>query len=516
MAAKIATKLDLVKSTNPIYVLHLSSGAAQIYLVTAKGAQPINLSIDLPQAPELARFAAQAPKVPWVILADQSEETFWGGVMPVMRGAARSVWIERMSDQSGSESPYRWSEVQGKSRSQPDKLRVLGYTLGRPEGVTPWLEALHGCKARIRGVYSPVMLTAAALSLLKIKPFKKENDIGVLVTPHAEGIRQSVLVAGRVRFSRLALHPASTGAEWFEAVYRETARLREYLTSSGLLKNDRAGMHLYCVLPPNIDSEATRNAPLQHPKDQYQWIESPLADLVYIAALAKTQPLSQLAPSFYSKHDLSVRITRGIYVTSAIAGALMLAYTALIATQLWQKQLDIDATQSDSSSAAQQYSAIAKNFPPTPLTALQLTEMSKRWDTIKASTPPNMRDLLAIAGNILEKHPNLVIDSMDWTTELPNKPSSPAAAPGLPAPTNKEKKEIASLSLAGSIHGIRSDDLRGTRDALSKLMFDFNQNSNLRAEIIKKPLDLSTKASLTGSGQQESSELSFEIKLWQR
>jgi hypothetical protein len=512
----MATKLDFIKSSSPLHILHLSSGKAQIYLVNAKGATPIALSSELGSVSELAPIALESLDIPWAILVDQSEETFWGGVMPVMRGAAKIAWVERMSAQSGSESPYQWSELQGKSRSQPDKLRVLGYTLGRPESLTPWLDALHSCGARIRGVYSPVMTTATALSILSIKPLKREYDIGVLVTPHAEGIRQSVLVAGRVRFSRLALHPFSDGTQWVQSVYSETARLREYLASSGLLKSDRAGMHLYVVLPPAVNAITAKGVTVEHPKDLYRWIESPLADLVYVAALAKTQPLSHLAPAFYTKLDLSVRITKGIYIASAIVCAVVIAYASFAISQLWQKQIEIDAASAASKTALQQYTAIAKNFPPTPLTALQLVEMSKRWDAIKANTPSSLRDLLAVAGQILDKHPNIIIESMEWVGDLPNKPSPPSAAPGLPPPASKEKKEIASLLLAGSIRGIASDDLRGTRDELSKLMLDFNRNPNIRAEVTKKPLDLSTKASLSGSGKQESSELSFEIKLWQR
>ena len=508
--------LDLIKSSSPLHILHLSSGKAHIYFAKSKGATLIEPPSGMQQASDLSLFAAQWPHIPWVILVDQSEETFWGGVMPVMRGAAKIAWIERMSAQSGSESPYRWSELQGKSRSQPDKLRVLGYTLGRPEGLTPWLDALQACDARIRGVYSPVMMTPTALTLLKIKPLKNEDDIGVLVTPHAEGLRQSVLVAGRVRFSRLALHPFTTSTEWFETVYSETARLREYLIGSGLLKSDRAGMYLYVVLPPSVDAKVAKTASNLNPRDHYRWVESPLADLVYVAALAKNQPLSQLAPAFYSKRDLSVRITQVVYIASAMLVALAIVYASFSVAQLWQKQLDIDAAQDASSAASKQYQAIAKNFPFTPLTATQLVDMSKRWDSIRAATPPNMRDILVVAGQTLARHPSMIIEKMEWVGEVPNKPPAPSAVPGLPPPASKEKKEIATLILGGNIRGIASDDLRGTRDALSKLMLDFNRNPDIRAEVTKKPLDLSTKASLSGSGKQESSELSFEIKLWQR
>jgi hypothetical protein len=508
--------LDLIKSSEPLYVLHLSSGKAQIYFAKSNGATLINLPSGLQQASDIALFAARWPDVPWAILVDQSEEAFWGGVMPAMRGAAKTAWIERMSAQSGSESPYRWSELQGKSRSQPDKLRVLGYTLGRPEGLTPWLDALQNCDARIRGAYSHIMLTPTALTLLKIKPLKKEGDIGVLVTPHADGLRQSVLVGGKVRFSRLALHQVNNSAEWFSTIYSETAKLREYLVSSGLLKNDRVGMHLYIVLPPNIDIKVNKTTANLHNKDQYQWIESPLADLVYVASLCSKQPLAQLAPKRYSKRDLSIRVTRIVYLVTAALACAAIAYAAFSIAQLWQKRIDINAAEEATSAAAKQYQSVAKNFPPTPLTALQLVDMSKRWDTIKKSIPPNMRDILVITGQILERHPEMRIEKMEWVGEVPAKQPATGALPGLPAPASKEKKELSTLVLTGSIRGIASDDLRGTRDALSKLMLDLDRNPNIRAEVTKKPLDLSTKASLIGSGKQESSELNFEIKLWQR
>lgn len=508
--------LDLIKSSTPLYILHLSSGKAQIYFAKSKGATLINLPSGLQQASDLTLFAKRWPTVPWVILVDQSEEVFWGGVMPAMRGAAKTAWIERMSAQSGIESPYRWSELQGKSTSQPDKLRVLGYTLGRPEDLTPWLDALLACDARIRGAYSHVMLAPSALALLKIKPLKKENAIAVLVTPHADGLRQSVLVAGKIRFSRLALHPFTNSADWFSIIYSETAKLREYLVSSGLLKSDRAGMYLHVVLPPSVDPKVNKPSANLHAKDQYQWIESPLGDLVYVAALASKQPAAQLAPLFYSKRDLSVRITRIVYAATATIAAAALAYAAYSVVQLWQKQQDTDAAQVASNDATKQYQAIAKNFPPTPLTAQQLVDMSKRWDTIKTAAAPNMRDMLVMVGQILTQHPGMVIEKMDWVGEVPPKAIAAAITPGLPTPASKEKKEISTLVLTGNIRGIASDDLRGTRDALSTLMLDLNKHPNLRAEVTQKPLDLSTKATLTGSSKQESSELHFEIKLWQR
>lgn len=510
------TALKMIKSAKPLYVLHLSSGKAQIYFAKPKGAVQIELPSGLEQPSDLSLFAAQWPSVPWVILVDQSEETFWGGVMPDLKGEAKTAWIDRLSAQSGSDSIYRWSELQGKSRSQPDKVRVLGYTLSRSEVLTPWLDALFQSEVRIRGVYSPVMLTATALALLKIKPLKTGDEIGVLVTPHADGLRQSVLVGGKVRFSRLALHPSVSGAHWFETVYNETAKLREYLVSSGLLKSDRAGMRLYAVLPPGIETSENPVQSQSHPRDQYRWVQSPLADLVYVASLAQKQPLTQLAPGYYTKRDWAARAAQGFYALTAACAIAIAIYLSFGIAQLWQKQQEVDAANIASNEAAKKYQTIAKDFPPSPLLASQLVDMSKRWDDIKSVQSPDMRDILVIAGQILVKHPNMVIEKMNWDGDLPAPSSTTVPRPGQPPAQTKEKPEVASLVLGGNIRGIASDDLRGTRDALARVLSEFNRHPNIRAEVTKQPLDLSTKAALTGSGKQESSEISFEIKLWQR
>ncbi len=511
----MSTQLDIIKSVYPLHILHLSAGKTNIYLSKSKKTTHILPSSGLKQPTDLALFASQWPNVPWAILVDQSEETFWGDVMPVMRGAAKTAWIERLSSQSGTDSPFHWFELQGKSRTQPDKIRVLGYTLGHPETLTPWLEALQGCNARIRGVYTPVMLVSGALNLLKVKPPKSDDTISVLVTPHADGLRQSVLVGGSIRFSRLALHPLTDDTQWFETVYSETARLREYLIGNGLLKNDRTGMHLYVVQPASKDVLPPPDSTARHVKDQYQWLNSPLADLVYLASLAKKQPRRQLAPAIYRKHDLSIYITNLVYGVSAVFAAAALVYIALFLAQLWQMRSDVAAATSATDSATQQYQTITKSFPNTPLTAAQLVDMNKRWEAIKTKVTPDMRSMLVIVGETLDKHPKMVIEFMEWSGEAPSKPVSPVM-PGVPVPVTKEKADIASLVLRGNIRGIASDDLRGTRDALAKLVADFNRIPDIRAEITKKPLDLSAKASLSGSGKQDASELHFEIKIWQR
>jgi hypothetical protein len=531
-----APSLKVMTSASPLYLLVLASGSAEIYRVGRMGAVVVALPTGVPQPQDAARLSAQSPSVPWAILVDQSEETFWGGAMPPLKGAAQAAWINRMADQSGTDSPYRWSQMQGKSSSQEGQLRVLGYTLGRPEALTPWLDALKSSNARLRGVYAPAMLVPSALKILKIAPSKTSDDISVLVTPHVDGLRQVVMVGGLVRFSRLALHTDANGEAWFHIVQSETAKLREYLIGNGLLKNDRAGMKIDCVIPPSALGLAAPAYAQSHPKDRYQWLNESLPFQVYARALAAHQSWQQLAPAIYRKRDISVQGSKALNWLTVAALAAGLIYVGIYGSALWQKHQDTERATQDANTANQRYLAIAKTFAKTPLTSAQLIDMSKRWDAIKVKNPPAMRDALVAAGQTLERHPNMQLEELVWIadvgessdssdamgaatiampppTQQPNQPATASTDPNAPP---KEKKEVTALLLRGNIRGIASDDLRGTRDALAKLEMDFNRYPKIRAEITKRPLDLSAKSAVTGSGTQDKAELSFEIKLWQR
>jgi hypothetical protein len=528
--------LDLTSITKrtPLYLLHITASHAHIYRFGAKGTQLVGSFTSSDQAAELTKLAAQTPEIAWALLVDQSEEIFWGDVMLVLRGAARKAWIQRLFVQSKIESPYRWSQVQGKSRVEPEKLYVLGYALGRTDAIKPWLDALQVCDAPIRGMYAPVMLTAQVLRALKIKLPKNLDGISVLVTPCTGGLRQTVLEGGRIRFSRLALNPKAKGSSWFDAVYKEVAKLREYLISSQLLKNDYTGMHLYVVQPLDTVEQATTSSPAQHTQDRYHWLHDPHPTLVYLKALAKSQPWHQLAPNLYRKRDQSIQASRALHALSFLISAAAVLFISITGSQLWQIRSDTQLATQATRIATEQYQTVAKTFPQSPLTAAQLLAMRQRWEDIKAITPPQMEGLLMVAGQTLERHLAIAVDEMHWVADNEKNSTgfdgmdASAATPIIPIPETinaamgaagsgaKPKKEITALLLKGSIRGIASDDLRGTRDTLTKLEADFNRQPKIRAEITKRPLDLSTQSSFSGSSTQDKSELNFEIKLWQR
>jgi hypothetical protein len=506
----------LLFGTQSLYILHVTSGFVEIYF-------SLNGSVNLMEQREhsvseddVITLIRSSPSIPWAILVDQSEESFWGGAMPALKGEAQSIWIDRMAQQSGFDSPYKWSELQGKSQSQPDKVRILGFSLGRVEELTQWVGVFKVQNVPFCGIYAPVLLTPTVLQYLGIKASKSDSAIVVLVTPHALGLRQTVLIENRVRFSRLAINTRATGGEWFESVYEEIAKLREYLISNGLLKNDRAGMQIKGLLPLSTDKFSVHASPLQHNKDQYEWLETPNPTAIYATALARNLPWKQLAPSSERKTYLTKLAIHWLKYACIGFSAVALIYLLWAVTSLWLKYSAIDVATIDAGQATRQYQSIARTFMQTPLTSSQLENMNKYWNAIESAKSSDMSEAMSVAGNALERHPAILLESFEWYANAAEVLGTEEAQPPIPPKPGEAKKDPSALLLRGTIRGIASDDLRGTRDLLSRFEQEFAKHPKYQVQVVKRPLDLSAKAALTGSSTQDKSELNFEIKLWPR
>jgi hypothetical protein len=487
-------------------VLHLEGEQPRVYaagrhgLVEEPGPQQ-----GWAQPEALAEHARRDPACRWLVLADYAEEEFWGDVMPPLRGAARKAWLGRMQHRFAMESPFRWISLQGRSRSSPGKLRVLGYSLGNAERVMPWLEALEGAHARLGGVYTPVMLAAPLLRRLKLPP----RGPVVLVTAHPSGLRQCVVIDGRPCFSRLALRADAAGAGWPAAVREETARLKDYLVENGILARDKAPLHVVGISPQGIRGPAAvgpdagqsiyhllqADAVARALKLLPAPAASPeLSRLLFVHALARGAPADQLAPPALLRTDWVVRTARKLrWAGYGVCGAGLL-YAAGSALSLWPMAGKLNDAAASTRKFDVDYQREAATFPESALTADELIALEKKAKVL-ADSPPGPRALLAAAGSVLEKHPELQLDQLRWERDASARASPPT------------------LSVRGAVQGLQSDDLRGARDAMARFSASLAA-ARLSAQVLKVPLDLQSSASINGSGQQDKAELGFEVKVW--
>lgn len=495
-------------SPAPLRVLHLEGELPRVYAVARHGlVEEFGPGQGWTQPEALADHARLDPACRWLVLADYAEEEFWGDVMPPLRGAARKAWLARMQQRFAMESPFRWISLQGPSRSRPGKLRVLGYSLGNAGRVMPWLEALDSAQARLGGVYTPIMLAAPLLRRLN---FPRRGAL-VLVTAHPSGLRQCVVIDGRPCFSRLALRGDAAGAGWLPAVREETSRLKEYLFENSILVRDKAPLHIVSVCPPGMGSQGA--AGLDAGNNMYHllqpealaralklpqaWAGSPeLSRLLFAHALARGTPHEQLAPPALLRNDWVARTAHNMRLAGyGLCGACLL-YAAGLAVSLWPLADQLSDAAASTRKFDARYQREAATFPASALTADELVALEKKSGAL-ASAPPGPRALLAAAGSVLEKHPELQLDQLRWELD------------------GTERTSPATLRIRGAVQGLQPDDLRGARDAMARFTASL-VTAGLSAEVIKVPLDLQSSASINGSGQQDKAELGFEVRVWSK
>lgn len=496
---------------------------AQIYQML-KGTPSLIQSLAMTQFDQIQAIVLQNPSAVWCVLVDQSEESFWSSAMPRLRGRAKAKWLAHLANQKAEQAIYRWTQVQGVHASERHQLQVLGYGLGAAQMVTPWLDALARCHARIRGVYAPFMLVKQVLNILGIKRSQQRSPIQVLITPHAEGMRQVVLMNHKVRFSRLALNPWMHEGRWQQALSEESAKLRHYLTTHELLQKGDVEIDFYVVSPPNAGSGYQRDnissGPSPQVNDRYHFFAASSPDLLYVEALALRQPWQQLAPDFYCLQDRSLQMSQAVYLLGGLIAASSLLYGMQQTYELWQQNAQIQPTIQHREQSYQQYQSVVKTFPPSPLTAAQLVTLRDQWQELQSATSIDIKQALSEIGGVLERHPDVQVDELSWEQQplIGNAQPQPADLKKMPE-SSRDHDDPARVCFVvkGAIPKKGNEDLHITLDRFNHFIADLNQQPNLRAEIIKKPIDVTPQSVFVGSHQQAASEnLIFEMKVWQR
>jgi len=161
------------------------------------------------------------PHANFQLLIDHVDEQHAIEKIPRLGLRDRAALIAKRFNQQFRDSEFRTStripRLKDESRKEE---RLVMMALKSSVNFSPWLDVLLQAKARISLMTSPSLLSPQLIKLIA------PGESGLIISHHPAGLRQTLIIDGTVRFSRLARLKAYDGAN----VRAEILRSIQYLT----------------------------------------------------------------------------------------------------------------------------------------------------------------------------------------------------------------------------------------------------------------------------------------------
>lgn len=450
------------------------------------------------------------------ILADLVEEDFHVDLVPAVGGKDRAQLLARRIAQRYRDTSLSLAISLGFERTQRRDERILLSSFTNTQLVTPWVNVLAQSTLALVGVYS-VALMAPSLA----RRLKGGKAPCLLVSLQPAGLRQTLVTAGRVRFSRLGpLDPADADqpTRLAAAFATETVRIHQYLTSVRVLPREDPAVDVALIAP------AGRGALLQAAASDTPQLRYRVIDVAQAAAAIGLRHLPQgggaeclylhlLASTAPREQYLGARLRRNFTIwrtrVALVAGGTMigLACLAVACLQWWNTEEIREQTTSEQSrvrTLGEEYSRYTQTFPKIPTSSENLKATVQQYGTLlKQIRSPDA--MLADLGSVLAQSPQVEIESLKWEQSAaprgPGRTPETAAAgaavvPGGASTAGDGRYEM--IELAARVVGIAANDYRGVSDAVNEFVDRLRAQARIEILARKLPFDIGSETSLTG------------------
>ncbi len=329
------------------------------------------------------------------VFTDLVEEDFRIEPVAHASGRDRQALLARHGARLFRSTPYRRAEVLGRKADDRRRDEVLFSALTNPEVIDVWLEPLRQRQVPVAGLCSVALLTPSLVTRLR----DRKAELLVVSEGCDSGLRQSFVVGGRLRFSRLTPVPSGLTPEAYaDFVHAEIGKTKRYLSNLHLLARDR-------TLETAMPSAGERLAALQamgqeRGLDHYEFLDmnEAAARIGY-----RGQPLDACADGLFAAllasrpradHYTLVEDRKRRWRHRAERAAPAVAATALVAAVFWAGLNLFDGLALQAERAAtEQRIALAEQHLETVRAALPETEFD----------PHLMRAAVALAGRLYQE-----------------------------------------------------------------------------------------------------------------
>ncbi|HEX8964127.1 MAG TPA: hypothetical protein VF801_14085 [Rhodocyclaceae bacterium] len=352
----------------------------------------------------------------FALLVNLPEESFEPEAIPHV-WLGREAMLARKRSRHAHGSPYCIALPQGRQPDGRRDDRFLFAALAGARTIAPWLQRLEHCQSALRGIYSLPQL-APRLGL-------GGGAAQVLASPTRGGLRQTVLIDGRLRFSRLTALPAD--ADVAAACLMEATNLRRYLCGQRLIERE-------APLPVRILADSARIEQFRgHCRDteelRFELVELAAeasrrrlahsfercqADALFAHLLAYSPPKEQFGPAGsrqYWRALLCRRALDGVAMAAAAAASVAVAVVLPHSLQLREAAAQLRAA--NDAAARGTDGATGMSGGPADISSGELGDLAGAHAAL-VRLAPGPRPLLARLGRALDEVGAVELESLDW------------------------------------------------------------------------------------------------------
>lgn len=468
-----------------------------------------------------ARYLASHRTSRFYLLADVVEEGFQFETAPHVTGTDRQALLARRLAQYFYGTPLSTALSLGRETAGRRDERILFAGLTRPAIFEPWLEILRKAQAQVAGLWSTPLLAPALLA--RIAP---RLERALLISMGRNGIRQTYVEHGKLRFSRLAPQSGASPEDLAVACAIESGKIHQYLVGQRILARGSVLPVLVLVRPVERDLFRTQ----LRSADELEFVPTDIAQaaraiglhdvpaesgasMLFAAALLRDPPQMQFARS----QDLSFhRLGRARLALLAVggtvlAGCLMFAARQILDTLTLRNQTELTIQQTESDAA--RYQNLLAELPPLPGRADELRTAIGRYRALEASSASPLALYRDISRG-LEAAPQIELDRIEWA--LADRADAPIEAGGQ-QPTSPAAGDstghYAIAVVTGHLELEELGDQRAQLAAVNAFAAELRKDDGLRVSVLRMPVDVESQRALRSDSATPTEAPRFSLRV---
>ncbi|TCK16860.1 hypothetical protein DFR30_0079 [Thiogranum longum] len=460
---------------------------------------------------------------PVSILVDLIEEEFRHDNLPHILGRDRARMLARMAGKLFRGTPFRYSQVIGRSREGRRDDKALFSALTNPDNLMPLISLLDETATPLEGIFSLPLISADIL-----KPMRACGENILLITEQpGGGLRETFLRKGTVEFSRLAPIQESSPEEYCRLLDAEVHKTHRYLNTLRLVAPGES-IDVYPVADSlrceAVARECRESEQLAfYPVDIRQlalatgcknFPDTGFSDALFAFLLGNSRHGNHYAQPQHLKRMRGWQGSVAIRAASWILAVIGLSWSGMNVIDGWmatREQVQIAASRE---SISERYTQLTQELPVQPAEARAMREATALANSLEQHPLQSSR-IFGLLGKAFTINPELELRKLRWFTSDKTDAREPVS---LVSSNNTAGLPLPVYSVAIVSGSLREFDgsYQHAQDQIEKMVaWLSDQPGVITVDIERAPIDTRPDTQIQGEidNRLKNSRADFELRV---